>query len=510
MTYEDSEVEALSKKLFINSLARETRVAYLEDQKLVEYMIERPIEKRIVGNIYKGKVANVLPGMQAAFVDIGIGKNAFLYVDDIYPSKGYKRDDNENLPPIRDLIREGEEVLVQVNKEAVGTKGARITANISLPGRYLVYLPFGGHVGISRRIENEAERERLKDLGEGLVEENEGLIIRTICEGVEEYELKQDVAYLRNQWREILDHSITISTASIVFQEVDIISKLVRDLMTPEINECTIDDQTQYLRLKNELQEFPELNKRLVLYSGNQNIFDYYQITAELDRALRNRVWLKSGGYIIIDHTEALTVIDVNTGKFTGTQNLEETVLRTNLEAAKEIARQLRLRDIGGIIVIDFIDMIQPENQQAVLQQLEESLKQDRTKTNIAGLTSLGLVEMTRKKVRQSVLEVLSKDCTYCEGKGYTLSEETVAAQVERILLEYRKQDIGAILVQVHPVVAGKFLGSNRQLLQSIEQKCGFKIFIYSNEKAHIEESRILYSGTLSDVKRQLERLQND
>lgn len=496
------------KKLYINSLNRETRVALLEDQKVVEYMIERPLEKRVVGNIYKGKVADVLPGMQAAFIDIGIGKNAFLYVDDIYPSKGIKKDDGTKLPAIREIVRQGEQILVQVNKEPVGTKGARVTTNITLPGRYLVYLPYGGHVGVSRRIEEELERERLKEIGEDLICNQEGLIVRTVCEGITEEELIQDLHSLRQQWADIYETAKHVEPSNPVFLEVDMIPKVVRDLMTSEIKECLVDDRIQLQRLKQEMCQFPDLQERLILYSGIQNIFDYYQITAELERSLRRKVWLKSGGYIVIDQTEALTVVDVNTGKFTGNQNLEETVLRTNLEAAKEIARQLRLRDIGGIIIIDFIDMIETENQVAVLELLEGALKNDRTKSNVVGLTSLGLVEMTRKKVRQNILEVISKACSTCNGKGYTLSEETVAAQVERMLLEYRNRDIDAVLVQAHPLVVAKLIGHQREDLQLLEKRCGFSIFLHGNERNHLEETSIVYVGEFIEVKRQLENLQ--
>jgi ribonuclease G len=501
-------VKDLVKKLFINSLDRETRVALLEDQKVVEYLIERPIEKRVIGNIYKGKVANVLPGMQAAFVDIGIGKNAFLYVDDIYPGKGIKKEEAPHLPPVNELLRQGEEVLVQVNKEPVGTKGARVTTNVTIPGRYLVYLPYGGYVGVSRRIEEELERERLKEIGEGLIQDQEGLIIRTVCEGISEEDLIQDMEFLREQWLHVLKEARQTASGELVFQEMDMIPKVVRDLMTADIEECIIDDRIQFQRLKQEMRHYPELNERLVLYNGVQNIFDYYQISSELDRVLRRKVWLKSGGYIIFDQTEALTSIDVNTGKFTGHQNLEETVLRTNLEAAKEIARQLRLRDIGGIIIIDFIDMVEQENQEAVLRQLEGALKHDRTKSNVVGLTSLGLVEMTRKKMRQNLLEVVSKPCSYCEGKGYTLSEETVAAQIERMLLEYRQRDIEAVLVQAHPFVVSKLMGRQREDLKWLEKRCGFTIFLHGDEKNHIEESNMVYVGDFQEVKRQLENLQ--
>ena len=497
----------MGKKLFINCLDRETRVALKEDGKLVEFLIERPIEKRLVGNIYKGKVANVLPGMQAAFVDIGIGKNAFLYVDDIYPSKGVHKQEGEVPPTIKEMVREGETVLVQVSKEPFGNKGARVTTNIALPGRYLVFLPFSSHIGISRRILADDERTRLKVIAEELVQGTEGLIIRTMCEGISEQELRQDIDQLREKWKLIQEQSMKTTRVELIYQEVDMISKLVRDLMTPEIEEYIIDDRNQYLRLKQELQDFPDLRDRLQLYTRTQNIFDYYEISTDLDKLLRRKVWLKNGGYLIIDQTEALTVIDVNTGKYTGNQNLEETVSRTNIEAAKEIARQIRLRDIGGIIIIDFIDMSHPENQLAVLEEFKKALQSDRTKTNVVGITAIGLVEMTRKKSRQNVLEVLSRSCSYCDGNGYTLSEESVAAQIERTLIEYRQQEIEAVLIQLHPQVMSIFMENNRSELQVLEHRCGFRIFLYGNERSHLQDYRVAYMGNLDEAKRQLEKL---
>lgn len=499
----------MGKKLFVNSLDRETRVAVVEDQKVVELLIERPLEKRVVGNVYKGRVVNVLPGMQAAFIDIGISKNAFLYVDDIYPSRGIVKDTEESCPTVKELIKEGEEILVQVNKEPVGNKGARVTTNISLAGRYLVYVPFGNHIGISRKIEDESERERLKEMADEIVQGSEGLIIRTACEGISEHEFLQDVNSLRIKWQEILAKEKNASICSLIYQDVDMISKLVRDLMTDDVDECMIDNSSHYHRLKQEIQLYPEIKGVLTHYKGNQNIFDYYQITADLERSLRKKVWLKNGGYLIIDQTEALTVIDINTGKYTGHQNLEETVYKTNVEAAKEIARQLRLRDIGGIVVIDFIDMILQEHQESVLQALEEAVKKDRTKTNVVGITALGLVEMTRKKIRQNVLEVTTKFCSYCDGKGYTASEETIAAQVERILLEYRNAgDIEGVLVQVHPSVAGKLFGEGRSSLRELEKHCGFKVFLHGTPHNHLEEYQVIYMGSLAETKRKLEALQ--
>nr|WP_267879701.1 ribonuclease E/G [Caldalkalibacillus mannanilyticus] len=324
-----------------------------------------------------------------------------------------------------------------------------------------------------------------------------------------EHEFLQDVNSLRIKWQEILAKEKNASICSLIYQDVDMISKLVRDLMTDDVDECMIDNSSHYHRLKQEIQLYPEIKGALTHYKGNQNIFDYYQITADLERSLRKKVWLKNGGYLIIDQTEALTVIDINTGKYTGHQNLEETVYITNVEAAKEIARQLRLRDIGGIVIIDFIDMILPEHQENVLQALEEVVKKDRTKTNVVGITALGLVEMTRKKIRQNVLEVTTKFCSYCDGKGYTASEETIAAQVERILLEYRNAgDIEGVLVQVHPSVAAKLFGEGRSSLRELEKHCGFKVYLHGTPHNHLEEYQVIYMGSLAETKRKLEALQ--
>lgn len=407
----------MEKTLLIHCQAEETQVALLEDGRLAEYLIERPVQS-MIRNIYKGRVVNVLPGMEAAFVDIGLDKNAFLHVEDVYPSKGIDKLAEESVP-IQELVRVGDEVLVQISKEAVGNKGPRITTNITLPGRYLVYLPFGAHVGVSRKIEENEERERLKKLGQANISPPEGLIMRTQCAGLSEEEIVQELSQLRHIWEEIERKAEETQAPQLVYQELDMLSRVVRDHLTEEIHACIIDDEKQYRCLQEKLKSYPSLRERIVLYSGEKPLFEHYPIQRDLERALKRKVWLKSGGYIVIEQTEALTVVDVNTGKFIGDENLEKTVLKTNIEAAREIALQLRLRDIGGIIIVDFIDMSLPESKEAVLLALEEALKRDRTRTNLVGLTPLGLVEITRKKGRQSLLEVLSRPCPTCAGRGY-------------------------------------------------------------------------------------------
>ncbi|GAA0355055.1 Rne/Rng family ribonuclease [Bacillus horti] len=504
----------MGKRLFIHCFSRETRVVLLDDDnKPIEYFVERPPKQRMIGNIYKGKVENVLPGMQAAFVDIGLEKNAFLYVDEIVPSKNARsssqvmKTESSPQPAIQSLVSRGETLLVQVHKEAVGHKGAKVTTNMTLPGRYLVYLPYGGHIGVSRQIEEELERERLKEIGQDLVEGNEGLIIRTVCEGVDEHELAFDMRQLRQRWLDIQEHAKTVEEKELIYHEADIIPKLVRDYMSSDLTECYIDSPIHYRRLKQALHRYPELQKKVKLYDQNQDMFDYFQLTSEIEKAIRKRVWLKSGGYMIFDQTEALTVIDVNTGKFVGQQSLEETVLRTNLEAATEIARQLRLRDIGGIVIIDFIDMIEPKNQQHVLSVLEHAVKRDRTKTTVVGLTSLGLVELTRKKVRQSLLEVMTEPCTYCEGKGFTRSKESLAGQIERMLLEYRQSDSEAVLIEVHPELQRELEGAHKKGLKELQERCGFQILVYGNKSLHLESYKILYQGQASEAKKRLNKL---
>lgn len=401
----------------------EVMVGILEDGKLVEFFVERKISGSIAGNIYKGKVANVLPGMQAAFVDIGLEKNAFLYVDDVNLESLGNLDErsewNVEKPSIQDILKPGQEILVQVVKEPIGSKGARVSTNITLAGRYLVLMPRLDHVGISRRIEKEEERARLKALAEELRPCRMGIIVRTAAENRGEDEIKAEMDYLKNLWEEIQEKGQTSWAPRLIYKDMDLIERIVRDVFTPEVTCFYINTKEAFERVVDVVSAIaPGLEDRVSLYSGEKNIFQCFDIAPEIEKALQRKVWLKSGGYIVIDKTEALTAIDVNTGKFTGNKDLEDTVLKTNLEAAKEIARQIRLRDIGGIIIIDFIDMSSQEHRKMVLDALEMELKKDRTRTHILGITSLGLVEMTRKKVRQSLDEILEKVCPYCEGKG--------------------------------------------------------------------------------------------
>ncbi|MGZ4164374.1 MAG: Rne/Rng family ribonuclease, partial [Tumebacillaceae bacterium] len=411
------------------------------------------------------------------------------------PSPDYK-------PKITELVREGQEILVQVGKEPVGTKGARVTTNLTLPGRYLVLMPNATYVGVSRRIEQEAERERIKAVAERVRDEDAGVIVRTAAEGVEEAALVEDYQYLSGMWQRLKRQEKNVRCPGIVYRDLDLISRSVRDFFTDDVEEFWVDSGESYELVKDLLSvATPCLSERVRLYRGKENLFSVHRIDQELEKALKRKVWLKSGGYLVIDQTEALTAIDINTGKFVGSTSLEETVLKTNLEAVRELAKQVRLRDIGGIIIIDFIDMKSAEHQKQVMAELESQLKKDRTRAHVLGLTQLGLVEMTRKKVRQSLDEVLQRPCPYCEGRGKVLSEDTMAARIERELDEYlRGQEHEAVLVECHPQVAALLIGPSGQNLRRMEEAWGKRVYIKGRDHLHIAEHHILWAGTVEEV----------
>ncbi|HHV99911.1 MAG TPA: Rne/Rng family ribonuclease [Clostridiaceae bacterium] len=413
----------MEAEIIVDVGPNETRVALLEDGELVELHIEKNSSERFVGNIYRGKVKDVLPGMQAAFIDIGYERNAFLYVTDAISQSEYSDNENEKLKGknlnVCDVLKPGQEITVQVIKEPIGTKGPRVTTHITLPGRYMVLLPNANYTGVSRRIENEDERVRLKKIADSLKPEGKGLIVRTAAEGKETEDFLKDLDYLTKLWETTKKKEYKGHVPRCIYQEYNIVERTVRDLFTQDISKFVINDVQQYERVLELLDLIsPSLKARVKYFSKDYQIFEYYQIESQILRAMSRKVWLKSGGYIIIDKTEALTVIDVNTGKFTGRHSLEDTVVKTNIEAAAEIAKQLRLRDIGGIIIIDFIDMHESEHQKMVMDSLIQSLKKDRTKTTVVGMTGLGLIEMTRKKVRSELSTIMSDDCPYCGGTG--------------------------------------------------------------------------------------------
>jgi Rne/Rng family ribonuclease len=557
----------MSNILVINAAGPETRVALVENGTISEFYLERKKDKGIVGNIYKGKVVRVLPGMQAAFVDIGLEKAAFLYVGDVTggpdfseefdiaetpegehaapppgetlaedvsdhsveaahtdeadgpdsdesgeaadedgesaevveseeaPAAGAsqtgevrakpteplarkrRRPDAKKPAPkpsksaqIQDLLKEGQDVIVQVTKDPIGTKGARVTCHISLPGRHLVFMPTVDHVGISRRVDNEKERRRLRELVDGLRPPGTGFIVRTVADGVEKDKLVADIKFLLGLWNEMARKKDKLRAPALLHPDLDLILRSIRDLFSAEVEKLVIDDRGEYERITRFVEQaVPQLKDAIELYEGREPIFDAYGIEQELQRALQRKVWLKSGGYLIIDQAEALVAIDVNSGRFVGKKNLEETITATNIEAAKEIVYQLRLRNIGGIIILDFIDMEKQANREKVFKALQEALQKDRAKTNIVKISELGLVEMTRKRVRESIGQLMHESCAVCEGRGQLRSKTTVAYEIFRqIHREATSHREDTLVVGCHPEVAKYIQTEEREALRNL------------------------------------------
>lgn len=489
-------------EIIVDSSYNQTRVALLEEDELVELYIERDNNRRTVGNIYKGRITNVLPGMQAAFVDIGFEKNAFLFVKDAIPNE--KPSTKEYLSgdvSIRDVVKNGQEIIVQVIKEPIGTKGARVTTHLTLPGRYLVLMPDVDYTGISRRITDENERERLRKAVEDIKPNRMGVIVRTAGEGKEEKELKDDLKFLLKLWQKIDKEKNLGYAPRIIYRDVDLIQKTIRDIFTKEISNFIINDKEKYNNILELLELLaPHLKERVKLIEDDVDIFSYYNIESMIKSAISKKIWLKSGGYLIIDQTEALTAIDVNTGKYVGSIDLEDTVLKTNLEAAKEIAKQLRLRDIGGIIIIDFIDMNSEKGEKKVVTLFEKELSRDRTKTNVLGITQLGLLEMTRKKVRERIGSVLQTNCPYCEGTGKVLSEYTIMHNIEkeikRIVLHTNAE---AVLMEVNTAVQNS-IKEDTNYLNELERIYNIKIFIKGMEQIHTNDFKVSAMGKIDKI----------
>jgi ribonuclease G len=448
--------------------------------------------------------------MQAAFVDIGLEKAAFLYVADVldemeaveqfvdgaqhHASTEEVVDEHPPLPPIEELLQEGQELLVQVAKEPIGTKGARITSHISLPGRHLVYMPTVDHVGISRRIENEDEKTRLRTLVEQIRPQGTGFIVRTAAEGKSGEDLKADMDFLVGLWQEVLRRKETSGAPSLIHSDLDVTSKVLRDILSEEVDRIVVDSQQEHDKIVRFISTFmPKLKYKIELYLDEEPIFDAFGLEVEISRALGRKVWLKSGGYIIIEQTEALIAVDVNTGRFVGKHNLEDTILKTNLEAVKEIAYQLRLRNLGGLIILDFIDMEKEVHREKVSSALEEILKKDKSKTNILKISELGLVEMTRKRVRESIGRTLCESCPYCEGKGYVKSRTTMAYELFRELRrELRNLPGYRITLQVHPEVAAVLSDEERHGIEELERRYEKQISITPRPGYHVEQFDIL------------------
>lgn len=495
----------MSNELLINVTKQECRVALLEGGQVVEFYIERKGDASFVGNIYKGRVVKVLKGMQACFIDIGLDKAAFLYVDDIrggikelYP---FLEGDEETEfiskldfkdASIEELVQQGQEILVQVAKDPIGTKGARVTSRITLPGRYVVLMPGMEHIGVSRKIEDEEKRKQLKELATKIKPTGFGLIMRTVSEDASEEEIKRDIDFLLLLWDNIQKKKDKVHAPSLIHSEFDLVLRSLRDFMNQNVDRLIIDNYNEWIRLKEFAQiYFPRIADKIELFEGDEPIFDAFGVEVDLDRSLERKVWLKSGGYIVIDQTEAMAVIDVNTGKFVGKENLEDTILRTNLEAVKEIAYQIRLRNLGGIILIDFIDMEKDENKQKVINAMAEVMKKDRAKTTIYNITDLGIVQMTRKRTRESLEHILCDSCPYCEGKGRVKSAKTVAYEVLRKLKFMSLQEGTEITVILNPQVADLLTDEERDSLEEIENSKKIRITIKKDSSLHRENYSI-------------------
>ena len=482
------------REIVVQVADEETKVAVLEDNQVVEVYVERAPDQRLAGNIYKGVTRNVLPGMQAAFIDVGLGKNAFLYVEDALVNTTWQMGDGHGAkdgvrPNISDVIKEGQEVVVQIVKEPVGTKGARVTTQITLPGRYLVLMPAVDYVGISRRIVDEVERERLKEIADAIKPEQMGLIVRTVAEGAAQEELEADIASLLDTWQRILRREENVAGPALIHRDVDLVGRIIRDVFSDDIQKLSVNSRAVLDRIFEFADEVDAHLKSKVFLSDTDNLFAKYAVDYEIAQALKSKVWLNNGGYLIIDQVEALTAIDVNTGKFVGTTTLADTVLKTNLEAAAEIARQLRLRNIGGIIIIDFIDMQDEQHKEAVLNSLAEELKKDKIKAHILGITPLGLVELTRKKVGQSLSSTMEKTCPYCNGKGRVLSEETVFLALKKDLRETATvSSANTLLVEVHPLVAEYLTKEGGTTLQELESEMNVNLVLQEKDGCCLEK----------------------
>jgi len=484
----------MNKDLIVSSTPQETKVALLEDGGVAEFFIEREAHRGVVGNIYKGRVTRVLPGMQSAFVDLGLERDAFLYVADVF------EDLDENLlspeeqvrnAPIEERLQEGQEVLAQVVKEPLGTKGARITSHVSLPGRYLVFMPTVEHVGVSRKIVDDEERRRLKSMLKEIRQERGGggFIARTAGRGRSREDFERDARYLTRTWDEVRAVSCRQAAPALLHRELGLVQRLLRDILSDDVASIRLDSEKDYQRALDLVRELkPELAPRVHRF-GNGNILEEHGVTAALERALRSKVWLDSGGYIVINQTEALVAVDVNTGRYTGKKNLEDTILKTNLEAVKELVRQIRLRDLGGIIVVDFIDMEERKSRQKVMGALEQELSRDRSPSKLLSVNEFGLVILTRKRVKQSLERILCQPCPYCVGSGMIKSVATVCSEiydeVKKLAPDMRGQ---VLLLRVNPEVARALSGEEAGVLENLSRLVGAEIVIQADPLLHQEQ----------------------
>lgn len=462
----------MSGELLINVTPSETRVALVENGVLQEVYIERADKRGIVGNVYKGKVIRILPGMQAAFVDIGLERAAFLHAADIKQSQ-----ENGDNPSINTMLHDSQSVIVQVVKDPLGSKGARLTMNLTLPARYLVFLPDSEHIGISQKIENEETRDRLREIisdavGDGGENVDGGFIARTASENAAKKDLLNDVRYLRRVWKSIKEKIKSTNDACLVHEDLNLSIRSIRDIANENIEKIRVDSKEAFQKTKTFTEEFiPEIVDSIEYYPGERPIFDLYSVEDEIQKALDQKVLLKSGGHLVIDQTEAMTTIDVNTGAYVGRKNLEETIFKTNLEATQSIARQLRLRNLGGIIINDFIDMVDEDHKRQVMRAFEKALAKDRTKIQITEISSLGLIELTRKRTQESLERVLCEPCPVCTGRGVLKTAQTVCYEIFReILREARQFDVEKIMVLASQVVVDLLLDEEAQSLADLQE----------------------------------------
>jgi ribonuclease G len=515
----------MKREILINANPRETRVAILEDDEFVELLVDRPEARRMVGDIYLGRVDAVLPGIQAAFVDIGTEKSAFLHASDlVYPEDEAADEDDvvddeddakddpgndgrrDKAPPIQDVLKRGQDMLVQVSKEPISTKGPRVTAQVSLAGRFLVYMPFASRVGVSRKIGDRAERQRLRALVQQVLPENSGgVIVRTVGEDVTQETFERELTTLINQWKRIKRKTRFVRPPALLHRETSLTRSLMRDLFSTKVEQVTVDAKQVY----NEIIEYlkgiaPELVDRIKVYEDETPLFDKASIEHEIRDLFKRRCDLPSGGYIIIEPTEALVSIDVNSGRYTGKKDPEKTIFRTNVEAAREVARQIRLRDIGGIIVCDFIDMETKSNREKVLQELRTHLARDRARTKAFAVSDLGLIEMTRQRVRQSHLQNMTEACPTCHGTGRVFTAETIVRRVERSIKRMGvdgKRD--NLIVKLHPEVAMYVLEHEKDLLKKLEKLAGFPLELRDDPLLRPDEFKLVVKSMGRDVTQQ-------
>ena len=509
----------MNKKIIINADAYETRIAILEEGELAELLVERAEHRRHVGDIYKARVNAVLPGMQSAFVDMGLPKTGFLHASDLAENLSELEDLSdveENgdrgrrrrapVPKIEDHLKKGQEIMVQITKESIGTKGPRVTQQVSLPGRFCVLMPGVDHVGVSRRIEDRAERQRIKAIIHDLKPKGVGLIARTAGEGKGDPDFAADVKHLVKLWQKIDRKASTARAPALVHRELEMTAGLIRDLFTEDIEEVVIDDKESFTEIQAYLKAVsPELRDRVKLFKEREAIFDFYEIEAQIEKTFERKVWLKKGGYICIDHTEALVSVDVNTGRFTGKKNQEETIFRTNMEAAKEVPRQLRLRDIGGIIVVDFIDMEIESNKRAVIDELRQELRKDRARTKAFAVSDLGLVEMTRQRERSSLLHYYTEDCPHCAGLGKVPSLETMLVKLERAMR--RVVAMGGdrrITVKVAPEVALYFVEQEARRFAELEKRFKLQVDLKDDPQLKRGEMRVFSVARKAELTKQV------